>query len=65
MVGHQIFARYTDIHGVPVLKLPSKPLQMLFRDVGLRERRSLKEDEVPHLSSHLLWPVVEKKREKT
>lgn len=57
MVGHQVFSRDTDIHRVPVLKLPPQLLQMLFRDIRLGERRSLKKDEVPHLFGHLLRPV--------
>lgn len=61
VVGHQVFARHTDVHGVPVLKLPSQPLQMLFRDVCLGERRRLKEDEVPDISGHLLRSVGERK----
>lgn len=61
VVGHQVFARHTDVHRVPVLKLPSKPLQMLFRDVCLGERRRLKEDEVPDISGHLLRSVGERK----
>ena len=57
VVGNQVFARHTDVHRVPILKLPPQPLQMLFGDVSLGERRRLEEDEVPHLSGHLLWPV--------
>lgn len=37
---------------------------MLFRDVGLGERRRLKEDKVPHLSGHLLRPVVKRGEER-
>lgn len=64
VVGYQVFARHADVHRVPVFKLPSQPLKMLFRDVCLGERRCLKEDEVPNLFGHLLWSVREEKREK-
>ena len=60
VVGHQVFARHTDVNGVPVLKLPPQPLQLLFGDVSLGERRRLKEDKVPNLSGHLLRPVGKK-----
>lgn len=63
VVGHQIFARHTNVHRVPVLKLPSQSLKMFFRDVCLGERRCLKKDEVPHLSGHLLWSVREENKD--
>lgn len=62
VVGNQVLARHTNIHGVPVLKLSSQPLEMFFRDVRLGERRRLKEDVVPHLSGHLRWSVERQKR---
>lgn len=64
MVGHQVLARHTDVHRVPVFKLPPQPLQILFRDVCLGEWRRLKEDKVPHLFGHLLRPVGKKKKKK-
>lgn len=64
VVGNQVFARHADVHRVPVLELPPKPLQALFGDVGLRERRRLEEDEVPHVSGHLLRPAGQKQRKR-
>lgn len=57
VVGHQVFARHSDVHRVPVLKLPPQPLKVLPGNVCLGERRRLKEDKVPHVSCHLLWSV--------
>lgn len=60
MVWHQVFPWDTDVHGVPVLKLPPQFLQMVFRNIRLGEWRSLKKDEVPDLFGHLLRPVRSK-----
>lgn len=60
VVGHQVFAGHSDVHRVPVLKLPPQPLQVLFGDVGLWEWCRLEEDEVPDLSGHLLRSVQRK-----
>lgn len=64
VVGHQIFARHSDIHRVPVLKLPPQPLKVLPGNVGLGERRRLEEDKVPHVSGHLLRSVKQNKESK-
>ena len=56
MVGHEVFARDSQIQRVPELKLLLQAIQACLGDACLRERRLLEEDVVPDLWCHLLRP---------